>query len=180
LSTLTVRLQDLATRVATECKSIRTLLDGNAADLTALTTTAKTNLVAAINEVKALCDSLAASGGATINDAATTSTTQTWSIDKIASELTDTAAAVKNEILNGAGAAYDTLAELQALLEGDAADITAINTALGNRVRTDTATQGLTTLQQSNARANIGADITSTEIGNPDTDLVSTFEAGLT
>ena len=52
MATLQVRLQDLATRIATEVKALRTLLNGNAADNSALITTVKTNLVAAINEVK--------------------------------------------------------------------------------------------------------------------------------
>lgn len=50
---LATNIQDLATRAATEDKAIRTLVNGNVADLTSLTTTVKTNLVAAINEVKA-------------------------------------------------------------------------------------------------------------------------------
>tara|TARA_R110000822_G_scaffold86391_5_gene201426 strand:- start:44 stop:745 length:702 start_codon:yes stop_codon:yes gene_type:complete len=55
---LVTNITDLTTRIATETKSIRTLLNGNAADLTSLTTTAKTNLVAALNEVKGLVDTL--------------------------------------------------------------------------------------------------------------------------
>jgi len=51
MATLETRLRNLATRIGTEFKSIRTLLNGNAADLSALTTTAKTNIVAAINEL---------------------------------------------------------------------------------------------------------------------------------
>lgn len=179
MATLQVRLQDLATRIATECKGLRTLINGNAANLAALTFGAKTNIVVALNELKAELDSVASSGGATINDASNASTTQTWSITKIVSELADTAAAVKAEILGGAGAAYDTLAELQALLEDNAGDLTSIMTALGNRVRTDTAAQGLTTLEKSNARTNIDA-YGSVEIGNPDANLVTVFETGLT
>lgn len=178
MATLQTRLQDLATRISTECKALRTLINGNATDLSALTTTAKGNLVSALNEIKAELDSVAAAGGATINDASDVSTTQTWSINKIITELNDTAAAVKDEILDGAGAAYDTLAELQALLEGDATEIADIMTALGNRVRVDTAAQGLTTQQKLNARTNIDA-YGSTELGNPDTDLVATFTSGL-
>jgi hypothetical protein len=49
---LATNITNLATRVATEVKSIRTLVNGNVAGLTALDTTAKTNLVAAINELK--------------------------------------------------------------------------------------------------------------------------------
>jgi hypothetical protein len=50
---LATNITDLATRVATEAKALRTLINGNATDLSSLTTTAKTNLVAAINELDA-------------------------------------------------------------------------------------------------------------------------------
>lgn len=50
---LTTNIQNLATRIATEMKSLRTLINGNAADLSALNTVNKTNLVSAINEVAA-------------------------------------------------------------------------------------------------------------------------------
>lgn len=50
---LTTNIQNLATRIATEMKSLRMLINGNASDLSALNTTNKTNLVAAINEVAA-------------------------------------------------------------------------------------------------------------------------------
>lgn len=178
MSTLQQRLADLSVRIATECKTIRTLVNGNAADNSALITTAKSNLVSAINEVKAQANSLAASGGATINDASTSSATQTYSIDKIRGEIASTAAATKSAILGGAGAAYDTLQELKDLLDGEDVKITDIMTALGSRVRTDTATQGLTTVQKANARANIDA-YGSTELGNPDTNFVTQFETGL-
>lgn len=54
---LVTQLTDLATRIATELKAHKILINNNATDLSALNTTAKTNLVAAINEV------LAATGG---------------------------------------------------------------------------------------------------------------------
>jgi hypothetical protein len=50
---LTTNLSNAFTRVATEIKSVRTLMNGNTADLSGLSTTAKNNLVAAINEVYA-------------------------------------------------------------------------------------------------------------------------------
>lgn len=68
---LATNLQNFATRVATESKSLRTLINGNQADLTALTTTTKINLVAAINEIDAAIDSIIASGSATNLDALT-------------------------------------------------------------------------------------------------------------
>lgn len=49
---LATNVTNLATRVATEVKAIRTLVNGNAGDLSALDTTTKTNLVAALNELK--------------------------------------------------------------------------------------------------------------------------------
>lgn len=171
---LQTRLQDLATRIATECKALRTLVNGNAADLSALNTTAKSNIVAALNELKGGLDALSAASGAVINDASSTSTTETWSIDKIASEITAAIAA----ITNGAPGALDTLDELAAALSDDANFGATITTALGNRVRTDTAAQGLNSTQQANARTNIGA-IAASDIGDPDTNFVTGFEAGL-
>lgn len=172
---LQTRLQDLATRVATECKSIRTLVNGNAADLSALTTTAKSNLVAALNELKTELDALALAGGATINDASSSSTTQTWSIDKILTEIGVAVAAV----VNSAPSALNTLDELAAALGDDSNFAATVTAALGNRVRTDTAAQGLDSTQRANARTNIDA-ASATDVGNTDTNFVSGFEAGLT
>lgn len=65
MASIVVEVHNLATRTATEDKAIRTLVNGNAANLSALTTTAKSNLVAALNEIKAAVDAAASSGGAT-------------------------------------------------------------------------------------------------------------------
>lgn len=164
MSTLIVRISDLATRMATECKSLRTLLNANGADLSALTTTQKASLVAAINELKTALDALGTP--ITISDSAS-STTQVWSSSKVASEIT----AAKNALTNGAAAALDTLSELAAALGNDANFASTITTALGYRLRFD-AVQTLTTEQKTQACANLG-------IGEPDTDFVTTFNSGL-
>lgn len=177
MATLQIRLTDLATRISTEVKTLRTLLNGNAADNAALITTAKGNLVLAINEVKAQANSLAASGGATINDASTSSTTQTYSINKIITSIAEARAAVKAEILGGAGAAFDTLKELEDLFASTGADLSGITTALGNRVRFD-AVQALTAPQKVQANTNMGS-LSLVQSGDPDTNLVAVFEAGL-
>ncbi|WP_312084690.1 hypothetical protein [Brevundimonas sp.] len=177
MATLQVRLSDLATRIATEVKALRTLINGNAASNIALITTAKGNLVEAINEVKTQANSLAASGGATINDASNSSATQTYSITKIRTSIAEAQAAVKAEILGGAGAAYDTLQELKGLLDGATGDLSALTTALGNRVRFDAA-QSLTAAQKIQGNANLGS-LSLADAGNPDTNLVTIFEAGL-
>lgn len=177
MATLQVRLSDLATRISTEVKALRTLLNGNAADNSALITTAKGNLVAAINEVKTQVNALAAAGGATINDASTSSSSQTYSINKIITSISEANAAVKAEILGGAGAAYDTLQELKDLLDGAETDLTALTTALGNRLRFDAA-QTLTAPQKVQGNAKLGS-LSLVQAGDPDTNLVAVFEAGL-
>lgn len=162
---LQLHLTNLATRLATECKSLRTLANGNAADLSSLTTTAKGNLVAAVNELKSALDAVAAGSGA-INDGAAGST-NTWSAQKVATEIQ----AAKDALTNGAASALDTLAELAAALGNDANFAASTTTALGNRVRFDAA-QTLTAGEKTQACQNIG-------VGEPDTDLVAVFNAGL-
>ena len=164
MSTLIVRISDLATRMATECKSLRTLVNANGADLSALTTTQKASLVAAINELKTALDALGTP--ITISDS-TSSTTQVWSSSKVASEIT----AAKNALTNGAAAALDTLSELASALGNDANFSSTITTALSYRLRFDDV-QTLTTGQKTQACANLG-------IGEPDTDFVTTFNSGL-
>lgn len=90
-------------------------------DLTTLTTTAKGDFVAAINEVKAVADA-AASGNVSINDAAA-STTEVYSSQKTEDRLA--------EILTAADAA--AVAAITAALEGEdlsdlAGDIAALDT----------------------------------------------------
>ena len=164
MSTLVVRISDLATRMATECKSLRTLVNANGADLSALTTTQKASLVAAINELKTALDALGTP--ITISDS-TSSTTQVWSSSKVASEIT----AAKNALTSGAAAALDTLSELAAALGNDANFASTITTALSYRLRFDDV-QTLTSGQKTQACANLG-------IGEPDTDFVTTFNSGL-
>ena len=164
MSTLQARITDLATRMATECKSLRTLINTNASDLSALTTTQKGSLVAAINELKTAIDSVGSS--ITISDA-TPSTPQVWSSSTVASAIQT----AKDELTNGAASALDTLAELAAALGNDANFASTVTTSLGYRLRYDAA-QTLTAGQKTQACANLG-------VGEPDTDFVSTFNSGL-
>ena len=164
MSTLQARITDLATRMATECKSLRTLINTNASNLSALTTTQKGSLVAAINELKSAID--VAGSSITISDS-TTSTTQVWSSSKVASAIQT----AKDELTNGAASALDTLAELAAALGNDANFASTVTASLGYRLRYDAA-QTLTAAQKTQACANLG-------VGEPDTDFVSTFNSGL-
>lgn len=172
MATMEQRLRDLATTAATALKQSRVLINGNVADLSALTTSDKANLVAAINSLKALVDSQA--GAARINDSATTSLVETYSATKIHQVVTDAI----NALEGGASSALDTLGELAAAIGNDANFAATITAALSNRVRFDTDVQGLTTGQKAAARKNIDA-YGSTEIGNPDTDFAAVFSTGL-
>lgn len=163
---LIVNFQNAVTRIATEIKAHKVLINGNAADLSALSTTAKSNLVAAINELQTGLVALAGSQGASINDAGT-GTGATWSASKIAAAI----AQAKSDLTNGAAVALDTLAEIAAALGNDANFAATMTAALGNRLRIDAA-QSLTAPQQLQACQNIG-------IGDPTTDLVAVFNAGL-
>lgn len=63
MATLSTRLTELATRIGTELKSVRTLVNGNAANLSGLTTTSvHSNLVSAINALQAEITTAAAGG----------------------------------------------------------------------------------------------------------------------
>ncbi len=174
MSTLVTRISDLATVAATQDKKLLTLLNGNVTDLSNLTTTAKSNLVAALNEVRALAQSAVSASGATINDSdAGTATTTTYSASKITSLVNASISAVTN----GAPAALDTLKELADAIGDDASFASTITTALSNRVRFDAA-QTLTAAQKAQAKSNMDA-FGALEIGTPDTNFVAVFQNGL-
>ncbi|UCG18267.1 MAG: hypothetical protein JSU84_06920 [Thiotrichales bacterium] len=138
-------------------------------DLTALSTTAKTNLVAAINELATMI----AGSGVSINDAAGDGNTSvTWSADKIFDTIEAAKTAVKNDLTNGATAALDTLSELAAALGNDPNFATTIATGLSNRVRFDAA-QTLNTAQQLQACTNIG-------VGDPERDFAAVYTTAKT
>ena len=67
-------------------------------------------------------------------------------------------------IVNSAPSALNTLDELAAALGDDANFATTTSTSLGNRLRVDTASQGLTGTQQANAITNLGITATKAEL----------------
>lgn len=160
---LATRIESLVIRVAQEFNDVR----AKAGNLANLTTTDKSNLVAAINELQA-----AVVSSAVIDDAHIAATT-TYSSNKIVSLLD----ALKTEILGGADAAYDTLVEIQQLLQNGTSGLDALLAAVNNRVRFDAA-QSLTVAEQLQARSNIGA-VAATDVGNTDTDFVAVFVGAL-
>lgn len=154
------RLITLAQAIGADVKLLRNRIG----DMTSLDTTAKDNVVNAINELFAAIGS----AGASIDDGAGNGATLvTWSADKIFDSIEAAKTAVTNSLLNGAGPAYDTLKELQDLLIADEGLVTALTTAVGNKV-SFSEVQTLTTPQKLQACQNIG-------IGDPESDLTATY-----
>ena len=143
--------------------------------LSALATTAKASLVAAVNELKTAVDAASGSGVSIDDGAGDGATGVTWSADKIFDAIEAAKTAVKNDLTAGAAAALDTLSELAAALNNDPAFAATIAAEIANRVRFDAA-QTLTAAQQTQARANIGAQ-SAAAIGDPDRDLVADYTA---
>lgn len=208
IGTFSKQINDLAIRVGKECKLIYAKIGKSA-----LTTTEKATLIGAINELDAAVKS---NDGdiSTINSALTAlqtklngiiddtsaSTTKVYSSSKVESKITAAKQEVKNDLLGGAGAAYDTLKELADLIETNKTAITALQTIAAGHVKYDAA-QVLTDEQKAQARTNIGAVAASeinftevnnkiaantkeisglkTSLGNLSTDFVAAFETEL-
>lgn len=160
---LVTQLQSLITRLGTEFKAVR----NSVGPLVNLTTDNKSSIVLAINELDAAIASFSG-----INDAAV-STGTSYSSQK----TVDLLVALKAEILGGAGAAFDTLQELKALIDAEGGELDALVTAVGNRVRFDAA-QTLDTTQKAQALANIGA-ISAADVGDVTTDFVAAFNTAI-
>ena len=176
-----------ATNIATNLASIKTL---------------QTSLATAQADIKSLQSSIEAFSE--IDDTAT-ATDKTYSSSKIASEITAAKQAVKDDLLGGAGAAYDTLKELADLITTNQDAIKALQELAAGHVKFDAA-QSLSDAQKKQARDNIGAadaatvtsqgtrltaveakatqnatDIATlkTNVGDTSADLVSAFETAL-
>ena len=153
MATQQQRITELAQAIAADIKRLTT----NQGTLTELTTTDKTSLVKAINELKS-----SITNATSINDTST-STSATWSSNKINTSINNAVSA----LVGGAGTTLDTLKELAAALGNDANFATTIATQMGKRVRVDAA-QTFTVTEQAQGCANLG-------IGNPDTDFVAAY-----
>lgn len=163
--TLEQRLISLAQAIGADIK----ILTASQGSLSGLNTTAKTSLVAAVNEIAA---SLAAAG-VHINDTGITgNTTETYSINKIIAIVEAAKTQVKTDLTNGASAALDTLSEFATAINNDPSFAATIATQISNRVRFDAA-QTLSAGQQLQACNNIG-------VGNFDHDFAADYATAKT
>lgn len=216
VSPLSAQINNLAVRIAKECKLIYTKLG----DTTQLNTDNAESLVKAINSLKVNFDNamLAINANSADIDAAetaitalqerlnsiindtTASTNTVYSSSKVVSEITKAKQEVKDDLLGGAGTAYDTLNELAELIESNQDSITALQNLAAGHVKYDGA-QELTDAQKKQARDNINAlaqdeidfsametaiagnataiENLKAEIGDLNTNFVTTFEAEL-
>lgn len=163
---LETKLIALAQAIGTDIKS----LNIKTGDLQSLTTTSKSNIVEALNELHLAIDNSGGSGdsGVQIDDqAGAGDSTTTWSSNKITEELNALRTSIASDLTGAAPEALDTLAELAEALNNNPSFAAEVATQIGNRVRFD-AEQVLTTAQKLQACTNIG-------IGNPEVDVVSTY-----
>lgn len=151
--TLAVHLTQLTQAIGADIKAIL----ASRGAMANLTTTDKSSLVNAINELLSLHNAL-------INDTATVGdTTHTWSANHLEAKL----AALKTEILGGADAAWDTLKEIETWATSNGSTVSGLVSAVSKRVAFD-APQSLTTAEQLQACTNIG-------IGDPETDFSAVY-----
>lgn len=158
--TMETRLIALAQAIGADIKALTT----KQGDLTSLATTANGNLVAAINEIYGLLGSV----GAIINDrAGDGDTSVTWSADKIHDSIEAATTALRNSLVNGAGAALDTFKELQDAIGNDPSFAATLATQMSKRVRVDAA-QTFTTNEKLQGCNNLG-------IGDPEHDFLGDY-----
>jgi hypothetical protein len=212
---LATRVSDLAVRVATEFKTVKTLISGNVSgSLTGLTTTAKTSLLAAINELVTAIGNKQNSLGFTPEDSANKGAANGYApldasakvpaanlpsyVDDVL-EYTDHAAFPgtgetgkiyvandSNKIYRWSGTGYVEISSSLALGE------TSSSAYRGDRGKTAYDHSQLTAHNPHNTTfAQLGSKpttisefgitdaYTKTEIGNPETNFVSTFEGAL-
>lgn len=157
---LVTQVSNAMTTIGTVTKALRQTIGS----LASLTTTTKTDIVSAINEVKASVGG----AGVSINDT-TASVSTVYSSQKTEQKIT----AAITALINGAPGALDTLKEITDQLAADESAAASLTTAVSNRLRFDAA-QSLTGGQKDQAATNGDYYRTGT-IGDPATDFAGAF-----
>lgn len=137
--------------------------------VSSLTTTAKSTLVAALNELKSAIDSIV-TNGAGIDDSGTGDDV-TWSANKIQTAINN----ATDALVNGAPGTLDTLKELADYLDDNETLGTSLVAAIANRV-SYADEQTLDSTQKAQAISNIGA-ISASDVGDVATDFVAIYSA---
>lgn len=175
------QISNFATRAGNECK----ILHNKVGNLSKLNTTAKDSTVAAINELARRTGSLEDLDLAELIDDTSTASDKVWSSEKTQDEIVKAAQQVKDDLLDGASEAFDTLNELGDLISENKGALEGLTEIAGGAVRYDVAQSDLTADQKAMARTNIGAVALAdfnqfkTEIGTTETDFATIFELAL-
>ena len=156
MAILTQSINDGFAQITTLLKQVNNTLKSNQGDLLQLTTTQKSSLVDALNEINA-----SISSRPSISDT-TTTTTNTWSSAKISTEIMKAI----NNLINGADVSSDTLKEL--------ADKIAALTQADNGLVSAKVSQSFTAPEKLQARNNIDV-YSKAEIGDINTNFVATI-----
>lgn len=146
------RLVGILGTLGIDVKALRdadAVLQQKQGDLTTLTTTEKSNLVAAINEVKSTVGAIDLTA---LIDDENVATDTVFSSQETLARIS----AALDDLINGAPGTRDTLKEISDAIDGNSDVITTINTALQSAVRFDIA-QNKTEVEKAQARANVGA-----------------------
>ncbi len=185
MATLKVRIENLATRMGTEAKSLRTLINGNVAGLTALTTTAKGNLVLAINELVTSLAGKQASLGYTAENAANKGVANGYAgLDGTGKVPSAQLPAYVDDILEyanfaafpGTGATGVLYVALDANVLYRWSGSAYVQVASGSPGTTDSITEGSVNKYYTDARVDTRM---ATTLGAYDTDYVAVFDAAL-
>lgn len=149
-----------ANRAGEDVGNLQELLNGRSSDLSALTTTQKSNLVVALNEVNATINSA-------IDDGAT-NLASTWSSSKINEEINAEITSATNSIIANAPGALNTLNEIAAALNDDPNVVSTLLSQQAKRVAVNT-TQSFTTAEKLQGCNNLG-------IGDPETSFLIEYQ----
>jgi hypothetical protein len=182
MANLEQRLNDFATIVGTDIKTLNSILGGGTANVaTAVGATGDKTVVQALAVLKDAITVVAASTDIISDTALTTTTNKTYSIAKISELL----ATLETKVLGGiAPSALDTIKELADYLSGEGIAGNIVD-KLSKKVDVDSV-QTFTSAQQEQARININAASTTallglaTAVGNTDQNLVSIYTAAKT
>ena len=174
IAKLYIRINELATAIGTTIKDVK----DSVGNVSGLSTTNKTSVVGAINELDTAIKTKSSLTLDTvrielINDIGAPSTTSTYSSSRIEDKISEAVeagkTAVKNSILDGAESAYDTLKEIQEIIKEDKTAAASLLESVNNRLKINEKME--LTPEQKNFIAE--------SLGFEDTDFVNTFNKAL-
>lgn len=180
---LASNLQTLATRIATEFKTARSQYSGNTTgSLSALTTTAKASLLAAINEVHSLVLArIPSSEKGTANGVATLDGTGRIPSSQLPGFVDDVLEFANFAALPGTGTAgvmYVTLNDNR-IYRWSGSVYAELSAGAGGGVTTFNGRTGAVAPQNGDYTAAMVGAPTTTDVGDTNTDFVATFNNGL-